>query len=314
MKAQAIIATVICGAAAFGAEDFFGLPTQKPKPTPNTSTTVPAIPALPGPNAAVPSGTDDLATVVRNFNQAIARQEADEARASASARAAYLKELERLRDTAKIKGQLDALLEAEAALKAAQDGTDAPAGKLLAPALAQAKTTYERARNAAIQPYLAARQRINTNYDRAIADLLVKLTRAGDVEAAKAVREARRILLTVDALVDGPSTLHIRKDGLFWVNGGNGKPGPTYIDGSRWEHRWGKPDQRRGPDKTDVRSVSLPSTDLKMGLLAARRERENQGITPRPPIEVNQRGNDLEITIPDPEAGPMWYKLVFREK
>lgn len=308
--AVAVVFIVVFSEVAFAEKDFLGLPV-----TPKPATPKPVVPAAPPAVAKiVQTPEDEIAVVVQRYKEGMARQDAEETKAAASTVVAYVKELEKLRDATKAKGQLEALIEAETALKAAQAGEEIPPGKLLAPALAQARANYERAREFALHPYAPARQRLNADYDRMVAELVAKFTRAGNLETAKQAREARRILLTVDTLVDGPSTLNIRKDGLYWVNGGNAKPGPTYVDGKKWEMRWGKPDQARGADKTDTRPITLPSADLKVDLVSLSRERGQTGVEARTAIEIKPHGNELQITIPDPEAGPRWYKLTFRER
>src|SRR5437868_14127190 len=61
----------------------------------------------------------------------------------------------------------------------------------------------------------------------------------------------------IEALVDGPSALHIRQGAIYWVNGGNAKPGradlrnePTYVNGAAWNPRWKNMKNDRGADKS----------------------------------------------------------------
>jgi hypothetical protein len=136
---------------------------------------------------------------------------------------------------------------------------------------------------------------------------------------AAQMRDEGRIVLTVEALVDGPSTLYVRKDGLLWVNGGNAKPGlseePTYVDDKPWLPKWGDPERKRGADRTDVFSITLPSLDLKVDLVSNMEKRGAEGIdTSRRPIDAKRRGNEIIILIPDPEPGARWYKIVFRDR
>lgn len=256
---------------------------------------------------------DEIAALQTRLKEAAAKLDAEEEKADAPAKAAYLKELEKIRDAAKAKAQLDALIEAEGTIKSITDGTEAPKPKLLAAALSAARANYDKAHEFAIRQGEVERAKLGADYDKAIAALEVRFTQAGDIEAAKAAREAHRILLTVDAKVDGPSTLFVRKDGLYWVNGNNGKPGPVYVDGRRWDPRWTKPDQDRGQDRSDVFRIPLmPTTNLKINLVAVRDHREDEIIDHRTPIDVKFLGTEIRILIPDPESGTRWYKFVFK--
>jgi|GEM_PF-3859956 len=263
--------------------------------------------------SAQQTAANEITALQTRFKEATAKLDAEEEKADAPAKAAYLKELEKIRDAAKAKAQLDALIEVEGTIKSITDGTEAPKPKLLAAALATARANYDKAHEFALRQGEVDRARIGADYDKAIAALEVKFTQAGDVESAKAAREARRVLLTVDARVDGPSTLFVRKDGLYWVNGNNGKPGPVYVDGRRWDPRWTKPDQGRGQDRSEVYRIPiLPSTNLKINLVAVRDHLEDEGIDHRTPIDVKFLGSEIRILIPDPEAGTRWYKFVFK--
>jgi len=147
---------------------------------------------------------------------------------------------------------------------------------------------------------------------------LFKPLAAGAAGAAP-VKDEGRIVLTVEALVDGPSTLHVRKDGLLWINGGNAKPGlskePTYVDGQPWLPNWGAPERKRGADQTELFPLTLPSIDVKPELVSNMEERGVEGIdTSRRPIEAKKRGQEITILIPDPEPGARWYKIVFRDR
>ena len=252
----------------------------------------------------------ELASLVDKYKEATARQDAADAKTTAPAKSAMIKELDRILVQSQSKGDLDAMSEAKAALKAAQNGEDIPTGKMLASALTQIQTNYERSCESALRLSSPMRQKLDSEYDRGIEASIQKFARAGNVEAAKAARDARRILLTVDALVDGPSTLVIRKDGCYWINGGNGKPLHTYIDGKRW----GKPEKTRGDDKTAIRPLSLVSVDLQLKLISVGNERRAGGIQPRTAVESKLKGNDYHINIPDPEPGPMWYKFELRAR
>jgi|GEM_PF-5576641 len=136
----------------------------------------------------------EIAATVDGFKQAYARQDAAEAKAAAPAKTAYLLELTKLRDEAKTKGNLDALMDAETALKAAQDDQPAAPPKVLGAALVRARANYDKAAEAAIRNYASGRPRIDADFDRAMAALEQKFTRAGNLVAATKVREVKASL------------------------------------------------------------------------------------------------------------------------
>lgn len=137
--------------------------------------------------------------------------------------------------------------------------------------------------------------------------------------AASARADAMPVVLTVEALVDGPSTLSVRRDGLNWTNGNNAKPGmrrePTFVNGTAWMPKWGNPDQERGFDRSDVSPLTLDSLELSVELVSNSKDRGTDVIdTGRSQIEVKKRANDIEVVIPDPQPGQRWYKLIFRSR
>lgn len=63
--------------------------------------------------------------------------------------------------------------------------------------------------------------------------------------------------VVIECLIDGPSELRVNKDGIYWINGDNAKPGrhsgqeePTYVDGKSWRPNWNNPRADRGVDRT----------------------------------------------------------------
>ena len=67
-----------------------------------------------------------------------------------------------------------------------------------------------------------------------------------------------RYELTIEAFVDGPSSLRFTRSGFYWSNGRNAKPGrhdalnePTYVNGKAWMPRWSKGHTDRGEDTTE---------------------------------------------------------------
>lgn len=131
--------------------------------------------------------------------------------------------------------------------------------------------------------------------------------------------DASAPVLTIEALVDGPSTLNIAKDRIFWMNGGNAKPGlgsePTYINGETWTPKWGQPQAARGVDRSDNRAITLATLDLRGEVISNQEKRGVDALDrARTAVEIKRRGDVIVVTIPDPEPGARWYKIVFREK
>ncbi len=127
--------------------------------------------------------------------------------------------------------------------------------------------------------------------------------------------------VTIEALVDGPSALHVRQGDIYWVNGGNAKPGrsdlrnePTYVNGQPWMPHWKNNKAPRGADKSQPFQINLDTTDLDFELLAVGTERGAAGIEKRTPVTASKEGSEFVVIIPDPESGARWYKFVLRKK
>lgn len=124
----------------------------------------------------------------------------------------------------------------------------------------------------------------------------------------------------IDAFVDGPSTLHVTPEGLYWTNGNNEKPGKwhganeaTYINGAAWNPVWGKPNARGGPDKSEPYPLKLNSVDLNFHLISVTQERGQKGHDKRTPPIAKRDGAEFTVIIPDPESGPRWYRFSLRK-
>jgi hypothetical protein len=177
----------------------------------------------------------EVATVRERYQKAFAQQSDTEKKALAPAEAAHIREIERIHDDAKTKGNLDAALEAENYLQALRSHEPAPAVKAIDAAVAKSKAQFDRARETALLPYKAARRRLQTEYDQALLAIEQKLTRAGDLESATKVREIR----TTEGLIgtwqfvnhaDGHrATLEIQRDNTF--REGNKRIGTWEIKG-----------------------------------------------------------------------------------
>jgi hypothetical protein len=123
--------------------------------------------------------------------------------------------------------------------------------------------------------------------------------------------------LTIQAYVDGPSELHVKVDGIYWINGENAKPGlhdgakfPTYVNGEAWFPLWHKQRKDRGVDQSFLHVISSPSLDFDCKLISVGTTKEYTGIVPRTPIQAEVEAGEYVVHIPDPEPGAMWYKFV----
>jgi hypothetical protein len=128
-----------------------------------------------------------------------------------------------------------------------------------------------------------------------------------------------RYEITLEAFVDGPSTLRFTRTGFYWQNGSNAKPGrlggrndPTYVNGKEWIPKWRKPGSDRGRDTSEPFAWSIASTELQFEVESITAERGETGVEKRKGIEAKRQNGEFWITIPDPEPGARWYKLIIR--
>lgn len=121
--------------------------------------------------------------------------------------------------------------------------------------------------------------------------------------------------ITVEALIDGNTELHITSEGLYWSQaGGQAKPGlhegknePTYVNGSRWKPKW-RTKGSAGPDVCEVYAISTTAPNLTFETVQISDERFGKN-EPRTPVSGAVKDNHYIITIKDPENGSRWYKL-----
>ena len=125
--------------------------------------------------------------------------------------------------------------------------------------------------------------------------------------------------ITVDAYIDGPSTLHLCLQGIYWTNGRNAKPGrhdannyPTYINSRQWIPKWGKDGDDRGEDKSDIYPLTLTTTEYELEVAGISDRKGSSKKEPRTePSPVRENG-ELVVTFPDPEVGAKWYRVRLR--
>ena len=122
--------------------------------------------------------------------------------------------------------------------------------------------------------------------------------------------------ITIEALMDGQDELWIKPDGIFWKNLSVAKVGrhnqrnePTWLNGLPWMPRWAKPNEDRGPDRTELLPILIGSTDLQFELLAVGKNRTAKSIERRSPAAIRREGNALALLFPDAQYGPRWYRF-----
>lgn len=124
-------------------------------------------------------------------------------------------------------------------------------------------------------------------------------------------------IVVIETLIDGSSELRVKRNGIYWINGGNAKPGrhdgqeePTYVNGKSWRPNWRESEKDRGVDRSATKSVDgidPAKTDFKLVMVGF--ARDSLGIEKRDEIEVNRKGEELSIVIPDSQSGSRWYRF-----
>jgi hypothetical protein len=122
--------------------------------------------------------------------------------------------------------------------------------------------------------------------------------------------------LVVEALVDGHSHLHIRRDGIYWEQGKPAKPGrhqgknaPTYVNGQEWYPKWAKPGAG-GPDKSERYGLRMAGDrQYTVEVLSIGPERDTNRKDKRDEIQVSTKNGEGVIHFPDTQAGARWYKF-----
>ncbi len=137
------------------------------------------------------SASDVVSNLRNRYKAECAQIDVTEAATKTQFAAAYAKELARSRDIAQAKGDLDAVIQINNMITAANNGTvEAPPNTANA-ALRAAYTNYDRNMSAAQRPLSARRQQLDANHVRELTTLEQQYTRSGLIEAAKLAREAR---------------------------------------------------------------------------------------------------------------------------
>ncbi|HYF38010.1 MAG TPA: hypothetical protein VD994_22095 [Prosthecobacter sp.] len=122
--------------------------------------------------------------------------------------------------------------------------------------------------------------------------------------------------ITIEAYIDGNTTLHITRDGLHWQTDGNvAKPGlhnksfyPTYINGNAWIPQW-KAQATRGTDTSDTYPITTAAPQLKLEHIATSRDRSAPHEPGRALPKEAFTKNEFTVLIADPESGARWQKF-----
>jgi len=127
----------------------------------------------------------------------------------------------------------------------------------------------------------------------------------------------------VEALIDGNSELHVTSTGLYWKHLGHmSKPGmhsrnnlPTYINHTAWMPEWGQPTTTSAADQSKPYPLDLGKLGFSVETLAVgggdddKTPEKIQGIEPRDPVTIADKGAEQVISIPDRQFGAKWYRI-----
>lgn len=151
------------------------------------------------------------------------------------------------------------------------------------------------------------------NAAAAAAEKLVVLTSPpADASATAKAQEP----ITIEAYIDGNTSLHVGKSGLHWVTRGNvAKPGlhegsnfPTYVNKKRWVPQW-QTAGSRGTDASAAYDLATAAPDLKIENIKVSKERFGRHEEGRTPVKAFVKDDQFVVEIADPEYGARWYSF-----
>lgn len=122
--------------------------------------------------------------------------------------------------------------------------------------------------------------------------------------------------ITIEAYIDGNTSLHVGKNGLHWVTRGNvAKPGlhegsnfPTYINKKRWVPQW-QTAGSRGTDASGAYALATAAPNLKIENIKVSKERFGRHEEGRTPVKAFVKDDQFVVEIADPEYGARWYSF-----
>lgn len=149
------------------------------------------------------------------------------------------------------------------------------------------------------------------NAAAAAAEKLVVLT-SPPADASATAQEP----ITIEAYIDGNTSLHVGKNGLHWVTRGNvAKPGlhegsnfPTYVNKKRWVPQW-QTAGSRGTDASAAYDLATAAPDLKIENIKVSKERFGRHEEGRTPVKAFVKDDQFVVEIADPEYGARWYSF-----
>lgn len=149
------------------------------------------------------------------------------------------------------------------------------------------------------------------NAAAAAAEKLVLLT-SPPADASATAQEP----ITIEAYIDGNTSLHVGKNGLHWVTRGNvAKPGlhegsnfPTYVNKKRWVPQW-QTAGSRGTDASAAYDLATAAPDLKIENIKVSKERFGRHEEGRTPVKAFVKDDQFVVEIADPEYGARWYSF-----
>lgn len=122
--------------------------------------------------------------------------------------------------------------------------------------------------------------------------------------------------ITIEAYIDGNTSLHVGKNGLHWVTRGNvAKPGlhegsnfPTYVNKKRWVPQW-QTAGSRGTDASAAYVLATAAPHLKIENIKVSKERFGRHEEGRTPVKAFVKDDQFVVEIADPEYGARWYSF-----
>lgn len=122
--------------------------------------------------------------------------------------------------------------------------------------------------------------------------------------------------ITIEAYIDGNTSLHVGKNGLHWVTRGNvAKPGlhegstfPTYVNKKRWVPQW-QTAGSRGTDASAAYALATAAPHLKIENIKVSKERFGRHEEGRTPVKAFVKDDQFVVEIADPEYGARWYSF-----
>jgi hypothetical protein len=123
-----------------------------------------------------------------------------------------------------------------------------------------------------------------------------------------------RYQITIEAYVDGPSSLRFTPSGFYWHNGENAKTGrqnarnePTFVNGKPWKPKW-----RKNGTESNTYQWSVPKIELTWELVSVTVKRGGRSVERRDLVDAKRENGEYSIGIADHASGARWYKLIVR--